>query len=97
MTHTILAAAQTFLADPVTVPKTATPPGSANFLKIAGWLMYACGLACVIGIAKAGGLLAASGSGHGGQQAGVHGVGFVVACVGTVIFGVAGSIALVLS
>ena len=80
------------LAAPTVDP--AEPPGGANLMKIAGWVLWGLGIAVVVGIAKSGALIGLAGSGRGGQGA-EHGVGFVLACVGAAICFTAGTIAAV--
>lgn len=67
------------------------PPGSTGLIKVLAWGLWIAFGVCVLGIVKAGGGLALVGIGHGGGQN--HGVGFVMAIVGTVIVGSAAAIA----
>lgn len=66
------------------------PPGSASILKLVGWVAWIAFAACVVGVLKAGGLLAAMGIGNRGG--GDHGMALVAAIAGAIVCGSAAAI-----
>lgn len=78
--------------NPITDPGTEAPPGSGGVLTILKWFLWLAFVACVAGVAKAGGLLAWVGGGRGSASAGEHGMGFVIALIGSIITGSAAAI-----
>ena len=92
--HAQIVATQLVVAapNPITDPGTEAPPGSGGILTILKWFLWLAFVACVAGVAKAGGLLAWVGGGRGSSSAGEHGMGFVIALVGSIITGSAAAI-----
>lgn len=73
----------------VDVP-TSAPPGSANFLEIASWVMWGAGVAIVLGVILAAVVLGLSGHSDS-PTSGKKGAGVLVALIAAAIFGAAGS------
>ena len=68
----------------------APPPGSESLLTVLSWIAWIAFAACVVGVLKAGGLLAMVGIGHRGS--GDHGVALGAAIVGAIVCGSAAAI-----
>lgn len=66
------------------------PPGADSILKLVGWIAWIAFAACVVGVLKAGGLLAAMGIGNRGS--GDHGMALVAAIAGAIVCGSAAAI-----
>lgn len=66
------------------------PPGSEAMLKVIGWVAWIAFAACVVGVLKAGGLLAAMGIGNRGS--GDHGMALVASIAGAIVCGSAAAI-----
>lgn len=66
------------------------PPGSDSLVKVIGWVAWIAFAACVVGVFKAGGLLAAMGIGNRGS--GDHGMALVASIAGAIICGSAAAI-----
>ena len=66
------------------------PPGSDAILKLVGWVAWIAFAACVVGVLKAGGLLAAMGIGNRGS--GDHGMALVASIAGAIVCGSAAAI-----
>ncbi len=66
------------------------PPGSDSILKVVGWIAWIAFAACVVGVLKAGGLLAAMGIGNRGS--GDHGMALVASIAGAIVCGSAAAI-----
>lgn len=82
----ILAAIKLDIVDPGT---GTPPPGAERLVSVAGWLLWAVFVACVVGIAVAGAKLATA---SGGRAGGEHWTPLIMAIVGAFIAGSAAAI-----
>jgi hypothetical protein len=66
------------------------PPGSESLIKVIGWIAWIAFAACVVGVLKAGGLLAAMGIGNRGSSD--HGLALGASIFGAIVCGSAAAI-----
>lgn len=87
----LIAALYALAGDVLAAPaiQETTPPGSAGFLSLAGWIKWGCGLACVVGLLAVAAAMAIQ---HRRGSSGEHGAALGWVAAGSIISGVASTI-----